>query len=35
MDEIKKGDVLLKVENLCQYFGKTFEELFQTAGDSK
>ena len=23
MDEIKKGEVLLKVENLCQYFGPT------------
>ena len=23
MDEIKKGEVLLKVENLCQYFGRT------------
>ena len=23
MDEIKKGEVLLKVEHLCQYFGKT------------
>ena len=23
MDEIKKGEVLLKVDNLCQYFGRT------------